>query len=330
MPETSRDDGFTVARTREPEVAREVAARFGLPHRLELPRGCCEVDMELVGYRLGAVTVGRLSYGRSVRLRTDEGDTVHVNAPLSGRARTASGAECSVTEPGEAAVFSTETPADLRWTADCVQLCVMFPRRALESELEQSLGRSLHEPLRFATIMDLSTPAGAGWREALGTAARELEHRCGLATHPFTSRHLERLLIAGLLLAQPHNYSEALEGSVRAGPRSAIAAAVELLEDRSDEPWTTATLARAVHVSVRSLQEGFRRDLGTPPMTYLRTVRLRRVREILQRLPPWSTTVEAVAARQGFVHMGRFAATYRLTFGEMPSTTLARRPESSR
>jgi transcriptional regulator GlxA family with amidase domain len=234
-----------------------------------------------------------------------------------------------VTTPGEAAVFSTDRPADLRWTADCVQLCVMVPRQRLESELELSLGRSLPEPLRFATTMDLSTPAGAGWREALGMAARELEHRRGLATHPLTSRHLERLLVDGLLLAQPHNYSEPLEGAVRAGPRSAIAAAVELLEDRSAEPWSAATLARAVHVSVRSLQEGFRRDVGTPPMTYLRTVRLRRVREILQRLPPGSTTVEAVAARQGFVHMGRFAATYRLTFGEPPSTTLARWPQSS-
>jgi transcriptional regulator GlxA family with amidase domain len=59
-------------------------------------------------------------------------------------------------------------------------------------------------------------------------------------------------------------------------------------------------------------------------MTYLRDLRLQRVRAILERAAPWSTTVEAVASRHGFVHMGRFAASYRASFGEIPSATLAR------
>ena len=33
-----------------------------------------------------------------------------------------------------------------------------------------------------------------------------------------------------------------------------------------------------------------------------------------------------VAMRYGFGHQGRFAATYRDAFGELPSETLARRP----
>jgi transcriptional regulator GlxA family with amidase domain len=37
-----------------------------------------------------------------------------------------------------------------------------------------------------------------------------------------------------------------------------------------------------------------------------------------------STTVRSIATRFGFLHMSRFASTYRQTFGETPSTTLAR------
>jgi hypothetical protein len=54
-----------------------------------------------------------------------------------------------------------------------------------------------------------------------------------------------------------------------------------------------STLAREDHVSVRSLQEGFKRDVERPPMP------LRRAHSFLQRAAPGTTTVEAVASRAG-------------------------------
>jgi AraC-like DNA-binding protein len=321
---SDRDD-FLVARARDRDEAESIVAGLYLPNRVALPRGVDGVDMELTGFRLGAITVGRLTYGQDVRLTTEVASNFHVNLPLSGRALSVSGrSEPHLTEPGTAAVFAPDVPAQMRWSADTVQLCLMIRREALEGELEQSLGRSLDRPLRFTMTMDLRTPVGAGWRGALDLVAGELDHRTGLATHPRTGRHLERLLLDGLLLGQPHNYSEALNAPAPAGPRGAIARALDLLHDRPGEPWTTSTLAREVHVSVRSLQEGFKRDVGTPPMAYLREIRLQRVRTILEGAAPWSTTVEAVATRHGFVHMGRFAASYRASFGEIPSATLAR------
>jgi transcriptional regulator GlxA family with amidase domain len=59
-------------------------------------------------------------------------------------------------------------------------------------------------------------------------------------------------------------------------------------------------------------------------MAYLRQVRLRRARAALQAADREATTVRAIAARLGLVHMGRFAAAYREAFGETPSDTLNR------
>jgi transcriptional regulator GlxA family with amidase domain len=84
-------------------------------------------------------------------------------------------------------------------------------------------------------------------------------------------------------------------------------------------------LAQEVHLSVRALQEGFKRDFDTPPMTYLRQVRLRRVREALDEASPEAATVRAVVTRFGFVHMSRFTAAYREAFHETPALTLRRR-----
>jgi transcriptional regulator GlxA family with amidase domain len=83
-------------------------------------------------------------------------------------------------------------------------------------------------------------------------------------------------------------------------------------------------LASEVHLSVRALQEGFKRDLEMPPMAYLRQVRLRRVREELEASRSGDTTVRSVALRFGILHPSRFAATYQRAFGETPSATLSR------
>ena len=80
---------------------------------------------------------------------------------------------------------------------------------------------------------------------------------------------------------------------------------------------------RRAGVSVRSLQAQFRHDLGQTPTAYVRNRRLERARADLADAAPGSgVTVTDVAARWGFTHFGRFAATYRARFGETPSHTL--------
>ncbi len=107
-----------------------------------------------------------------------------------------------------------------------------------------------------------------------------------------------------------------------AGMGAAIRKAVELLEERPCEPWTTVRLATEVHLSVRALQAGFCRCFATPPMTYLRQVRLRRAHEALKEAGRDATTVRAVVGL-GIV-TGRPHAAYREAFGEAPSETLNR------
>jgi transcriptional regulator GlxA family with amidase domain len=76
---------------------------------------------------------------------------------------------------------------------------------------------------------------------------------------------------------------------------------------------------------VRGLQDAFRRNLDASPADYLRRLRLDRVRQDLLAADPLSgATVAGIARRWGFVHLGRFAQTYRTAFGELPGSTLQR------
>lgn len=313
----------TRERATDPDEAEEIISRHYLPNRLHLPRST-SLDMDLAGLQIGVITAGRLSYGHRVRQVTEDADNFHVNMPVRGRALSRCGHGESVdTHAGQCLVFSPEAPAEIAWSADCVQLCLMIRRAGLEAELERLLGRSVRSRLRFD--FGVAPADGAGrLRTVLDLVVQELDQPSGLASSHVAGRHLEGLVLDGLLLGQPHNYSDAAVGRSRAAPGAVIKRAVALMEERPSEPWTTMSLATEVHLSVRALQTGFKREVSMAPMAYLRMVRLRRAFAALKESDPADTTVQAVAMSLGLLHQGRFAAGYQAAFGELPSETLHR------
>ncbi len=318
---------YTRRSTDDRDEAEQVITELYLPNQLDLSGGCAPLSMEVTGLRLRALTVARLAYGRRVRLRTADAENFHVNIPLHGRATSRSGTgETVTTGPGEGLVFSPGAPAEISWSADCEQLCLMIPQAHLEAELEQLLGRPLTGRLTFDFAADLRSPLGRRWQTVLDLLVDELDGPTDVSRNPQAGRHLEGLVLDGLLLGQSHSHRAAATRDGPAGPRSAIRRALELIEESPSEPWTTVRLAAEVHLSTRALQAGFCRDLATPPMTYLRQVRLRRAREALKAADPDATTVRAIAVGLGILHLSRFAAAYREAFGETPSDTLNHSP----
>jgi AraC-like DNA-binding protein len=307
------------------DEAQHLVSQVFLPNWLRMPGPTRSLDMDFAATRLGDLSAGLLSYGESVRMVTAEATNFHVNLPLRGKAVSRTGAADAVAlERGLAGVFPPGAPADISWSEDCAQLCLMVPRETLEDELERLLGRSLGDPLSFEFSMDLRSELGRLWQPALQLVHGTLAGPSDLAALPLAARHIESVVLDGLLIGQPHNYTEQLSRSGSAGTTGAVSRAAALLEERPGEPWNSVRLAQAVHLSVRALQEGFKREFDVPPMAYLRQLRLRRVREALLEADHESTTVRSIATRFGFLHMSRFASTYRQTFGETPSTTLAR------
>lgn len=112
-----------------------------------------------------------------------------------------------------------------------------------------------------------------------------------------------------------------------AGPRrrgeALLRSADRYLRDHLTDSVYLADLVRATGAPARTLEHTFRRSLGLTPMGYLAWLRMAAARRRLtdRRLPPASAVTEA-AHGVGFPHLGRFASTYRRTFGESPSATV--------
>lgn len=150
----------------------------------------------------------------------------------------------------------------------------------------------------------LSDPVSAANPLVLGAAARYVAAQV-LAAFPSTA-HLET----------------ATSDSRDAHP-AAVRRAVAFIEDNAHLDLAPAQVAASAYVSIRSLQVAFRRHLDTTPMSYLRDVRMARVRRDLLR-GDGSVGVAETAARWGFLHQGHFGQAYRRAYGETPGATLRR------
>ena len=99
----------------------------------------------------------------------------------------------------------------------------------------------------------------------------------------------------------------------------------ELMHAHSDEPISVQGLAKAVGVSLRSLQLAFAEVYGgLTPRDVLNRIRLEKARTRLLAAD-MDNNVTTIAQDSGFSHLSRFAQAYARAYGERPSETLARR-----
>lgn len=305
------------------DEVRELGEQLFAPHRLELFDRDVALDALLNAVHIGEVTIGYVRYGPGVRITVpDMADSYQVNIPLAGCMEISDGARTITSSTSRPAVLVPGNKYVGHWTMGCTQLAVNITRSGLETELERQLGHPIRGPVRFDLGMDVAEPLGQSWLAAVRLAVSEFDRPHSVLLHQRTATHLEHILTSGILLATHHDHSAELsEPQPSPGP-VIVRRAIELIEERIDQPLTVADVADAVGVSVRSLQEGFRRHVGMSPMAYLRDLRLTAAHRSLSSCSSDSTTVTAVAHRWGFNHLGRFAAAYHRKYGVPPSQTL--------
>src|SRR6266480_4659171 len=100
--------------------------------------------------------------------------------------------------------------------------------------------------------------------------------------------------------------------------------ALDVVAARAGESFVIADLCRAAGVSERTLRNAFHDVYGLSPKQYLVRQGLVEARNALLLARGTRGAVTQVATECGFFELGRFAAAYRLLFGERPSDTLRR------
>jgi AraC-like DNA-binding protein len=290
--------------------------------RLDIPaREVRYTDTVISGVSLPGLYLGTLQYGAASEIRSWR-DDYRMLPPIRGRLGAMVGDADVSCGPGRAILTSPSLSKLVQSERGSRWLNIFFRGPALRRHLAGLLGEPLKEPLAFAPILDLESGYGQSLMHYVFSAMADLDQNA-LLTHPVAMSLFEQFVMIGLLLAHPHNYSEALRRpQPTIAPRD-VRRAIDYIEANLEEPIVLADIVAASGIAGRTLMQHFRRYREITPMQYLRKARLDRVREALQRAEP-EEGVTAIALRWGFSHMGRFSAMYRQRFGELPSQTLHR------
>ncbi|WP_256388886.1 helix-turn-helix domain-containing protein [Mycobacterium sp. 1423905.2] len=285
--------------------------------------------MHRVG-RMGLVTVSEIVLG--AELSMDAGElcgSYRIVVPLSGHIEGVYRGFSLTTGPGVASVYPPEGHTAARWTAGSRLISLKIDRSAVDDALSDALGQQVTWQPDFTPVMSTTAAPARSWITMVALLKEQLFRPDTVLNQPLVALPFVDSLVRGFLLAAEHPHRDALIRNERLGAPRAIRTAVEIMEAEAGLPLTLSSIAARCHVSVRSLQQGFRRHLGTSPMAYLREVRLRRAHHCLLRSDPSAVTVASIAYRWGFSNLGRFAAAHAARYGETPTETL-RRPASGR
>jgi AraC-like DNA-binding protein len=316
--------GFSHYATSDPDAAHEAIALTYYDLRLDVMGAASDFLTRLDVVRFGALTVGYVSFGTEVDIRFVEPGVYHVNVPFSGRYVIEQGRGHIAYATGNRALL-IDPEYGIRvsdWAGETRVLALKIDKLAVLRQLEVLLGRPAPRRLRFEPYIDVRHGPGRGWASLAQWCLLENETPHGLLQQPIVAGRLEQTLLEGLLLAADHQYRSVLEAPPPMMRPAAVKRVMDVVQERPAEPYDAARLAEIAQVSLRTLQEAFRTNVGMSPMAYVQEVRLERVRQQLRVSEPGGATVTDVAYQWGFAHLGRFAQRYRARFGESPTQTL--------
>ncbi|WP_162269004.1 helix-turn-helix domain-containing protein [Frondihabitans sp. PAMC 28766] len=217
--------------------------------------------------------------------------------------------------PGLPFLFPTDRPVSFDM-ADVEQKLVHFHKPLLERVAAEHYGTApgtLH--LETAAPTESSVRA---WRNALSLVSRTIVDADASAILRGEMARLAAVSLLGMFRPE----LTCLPPALLVPSHARLRVAVEFIHANAHLPITTTAIAATADLSLRALQEGFRRHLDVTPNAYLRQVRLDRVHEQLAQGA--ALTVAQVAGSWGFTHLGRFARAYQERFGEQPHQTKAR------
>lgn len=328
MPTPAANDSRGIDALRHDlEGARDWMASICGPHGLQV-RSPKALQFHHSGtvMRSMASTLGYVEYGTDVTVSVHNDAPLNcysVSLPLTGQQELAAHGRLWLSDQDSGLVLSPHETQDLAITGNCRKIIVSIPSPALRQVLEGLLQRPLEAALTFEPQMNAADGDQAAWWRMVKFLLAEMGSAGPLLNHQQMVGDLEQALIKGLLLSQPHNYSQALADAMRPACPHYLLRAKQFIHDNARENIALEDIERAAGVSRYKLFEGFGQHFGHAPMAYLKKYRLEAVRrEILSDCS--ERNVSSIAMNWGFTHLGRFSNDYKQLFGETPSQTLKR------
>jgi len=304
------------------DEARAIVARKFCDHRLDQVSRSGSLNAVHNRAEGQSTSLNFIQYGADVEIEPGElGSFYLVQIPLAGHAQIDNSAGKVDTGPGMGSVLNPHRHTSMRWREGCSQLLLQIDAQQLHQVAERMVGRTLSAPVTFQTAVDQQKSETGSWVRNLRTCFSLAGQGAIYANgKPHTQALVEEQLIEGFLNSQPSDISGQLNEDAKQVDNIYVRRAMQYIREHFDQPVTIGRIADALDVSPRTLQLGFKAELGLTPMQFLREIRLREARHQLATAPEVDS-IGDICERVGFGHFGRFSVEYKRRFGESPNQT---------
>lgn len=318
--------GHEVLSTDNPAEVSALLSRMLGPNHLVIHPPVEDFHATVAAIRLRDVTMAYLDLHVAVTIDMPiTNDVYSVHMPMNGSADCSYNGIRVEANSFEALVVNPGTDLQMRMEVDSPQLIIRIETQALRSQFASMLGRGVDGAILFAPIMPLLTGPANRWHGSIQLLSSEVMTPDSLIKEGIGAGPLEALIISSLLWVHESTHHDELTRPAGPTGRRCVRQSMAFVEENLANDISLEDIARNAQVSIRSIQQGFRDDLGTTPMSYVRDRRLERARaELSDAIAEDSLSVTHVAEHWGFGHLGNFSSMYRRRFGETPSQTLRR------
>lgn len=226
--------------------------------------------------------------------------------------------------PGMINIRGPGEPMDHRTAEDCVSMGL-----AVDASFVRRVASSIHgveaEAILRSPVVTIDRAGGLALDRSLRWILRQLAERKESETHRL---QIEDYLVEWLSTVLDTALPDRFKDTTSLGSRhrvEVVCRAEEYMHAHLDRPLSLVELCEVVGVSERTLLYAFNERTGQSPKSYLKALRLNRLRKDLKAADPRTGSVHEIARRWGLDHPGALAADYRKLFGELPGWTLSRR-----
>jgi AraC-like DNA-binding protein len=294
---------------------RVKVSQYLWPHQMTI-KGKKALNSQLRGVFFGKSALLDLCYGADVRINAGEiNDYYLIRTTLRGSGNVTFGKQQAAMQNHRLTITSPIADSVVDMDNECRNLILRISRDCVQRQLQQMLDRNVQQPLVFNVSVDGAAPILHTFNYIC-----QLYKNSDAAALQQLNEQFSDYLVSLLISQLPHNYSEELQHGGKNLSPSHVKRAIEYIEEHYENPIALSSLAMAAGVSIRTLQNSFKRFTDQTPSNFIRNLRLKKVHEALKSSEGGATVCD-ILVRHGISSFGHFAKQYRSRFGCLPSET---------
>jgi AraC-like DNA-binding protein len=309
---------FPLVETSDPNVVRHLLRRVFDARYFDVRQDSRPFHVAWNFTRLKHIDLGYSHYNSAASIGIAGIDMVRQMFSLTGSSRTAFGSRQFISDRDHSTIIPVGAEARIDRNGGHGELRVRIDGGALQAKLGAIVGAPVVRSLEFA--VPGNEPELQRLCRLLVFLAGQLDCDDARIPDPVMAEY-EQLVMVSFLTANRHNFSDLLDRTQPAPGPWQLRLVEEYIEANWRQPLNIESLAAVTGGSARSIFKAFKETRGVSPMAFVKSVRLKHARALLQAKDETISVID-VAFQCGFLNPGHFARDYRRAFGELPSETL--------